>query len=341
MNPPIETKTVRNYSNLPSEVDAFARYKSECEKAGNSICLAHIEYDILKDDSYPVIQQDITEIDKPFCFPKSCEEQQLKLMDPLLKTCVLAGDDCHVIIKNVECPQNRTQVENSQNCANEQPSMFSQISILQKTIYGSMDAICTASTVNSNEHCSITGKEPYFTTNFDYSMYDQADLYRDFSQNCVQEGGLKCETSYELVAYQPGLTLTDTRMNMPICIPKECSSDVERVQIIKDIIMVEFPVGGSLATEQIPPSILTSFLPSDGTSICSLSPETCNLELTHISCDNSPPYIEPTNSPSQLKGNIENDTNTIDYVNQSSGSGNSFGMSSILVILAISIHLCQ
>lgn len=287
----------RVYTQLGREVAAVARYDTVCASSGGAVCKVDIDYEL----NGPNGLAKVKEVDKPICFTPLCVEADVELMNPYYNPCVLAnagtgqvGSSCVATIQDVTCPANRVTANSTDPnaCANSLPGEFTQQNILRQSIVAAMDARCASSNINGNRYCSIETSDAEFKSESDFSSFAAETPFSTFATTCVQSGGIQCEASYNFeVNPAPGISYTDSRTAMPICVPKTCSttnSDLEGA--VDEIVRYELSAG-------------SGFEGAGGgaqdfeiESVCQ-NPSACNVQVKSISCANSPEYIPPPTSP--------------------------------------------
>lgn len=279
----VEANTQRNYGQLSDEVQVVGQYETVCNEAEFSICKLDIEYKI----SNANVIHTITEYDKPFCFPYTCSESQVELMDVYLPSCTSAGDNCVSSVTDVQCPVNRTYID-SGNCATDLPSQFNRLSVLKSAVYTAMDSRCTSGTITPNGYCKVERSDAEITSVSNLTLFSKEERYASFAKTCVLEGGLQCEVSYTLeTTARQGIVFTDIRTFMPICLPNTCSSEADRAKTAEDIILHELATSTSNAPLQ----------GAEAESVCAVNPSACTVKITSLSCENSPPDVPPTDPP--------------------------------------------
>lgn len=327
----ITTTTVRDYTGFfnndddeQNQIQALEHYENACGSVGGSICKVNIDY-VLSGQNFVGIMK---EINKPICFPSNCGKEDVGLLNPFYSPCdasnVASEGSCDATITSVECPANHTINANlnvntnstlaSNNNTSTQTECGASPSdrqpvgqLFRVTIDAAMESKCAASTIqttttmnNQNEFCTVEKSDAEISRISNFSSFEPENAYSHFSQTCVQKGGLKCEISFNLqiTPTNGGIKLYEKNDLVPICIPQSCHEQEDRIIVAQDIILKELITGsGSLNNNLVSTNpTLSSDIGRVG-SICVSNPDACDIEVTFISCDRSPAYIEPTNPP--------------------------------------------
>eukprot|EP00594_Rhizosolenia_setigera_P002334 CAMPEP_0178939402 /NCGR_PEP_ID=MMETSP0789-20121207/189_1 /TAXON_ID=3005 /ORGANISM="Rhizosolenia setigera, Strain CCMP 1694" /LENGTH=460 /DNA_ID=CAMNT_0020618237 /DNA_START=612 /DNA_END=1994 /DNA_ORIENTATION=+ len=262
--------TVRDFSSIDTQ-----RFEDICASNGRDICTAEIVYDINNAQRKAVI----TEKNKPFCFPPSCGEGDIELMNPYLSLCNLDG--CTATIKQISCPEGRNY-QNTGTCENDVTRPFRLIAA-ERAVRGAMDVACVQTTGAgdvANEDCKTGNVKAQLNYDLQFTEYTTDSLTR-LTQNCLQEGGAICKVSYDNTASGLTVDVYDYREDVTVCIPKLCyQNETEQELAVKDIIYNEIVIGNEAY-------VLQGGETGIELSFCSMDNSACSLNIYSLICEDS------------------------------------------------------
>lgn len=188
-------------------------------------------------DTIPV-KREVIEILKPVCFPKSCREDQISILDPYPADCDPLIGDCEISSYRVTCPRGRVASGDKANCASDiipnGSPIYTRINFMENT----MKTSCTAELAGSNSlYCQVDYGEFELETSTDYSNgRESADEFAPYQSTCALNGGLICNTdltaSYKFENGVVGdLFLSESYFQIPLCLPSDCMDESDKQTI--------------------------------------------------------------------------------------------------------------
>lgn len=271
---PVRTLTVKNYdalgrdSNEESDgqpsltevlMDFNELYHDSCADRGMTMCYVsntvRLNSNSFVDTDAIAATQVIRELNKPICFPNSCTEDQVELLNPYPTLCELAGNSCEILETKVECPEDRIPEGDNFYCEGENPGPLTTATINKITLYNSMDAKCAEVILGgSNTFCLVQHRWAEVMEFKDYSEFKKDDnSFQRFRTDCRKNGGQECFADFNLlrgVSLGPtaGINYNITGVDYPYCFPRECTES-SLTQLAGDIILTNFgttDLGGDL-----------------------------------------------------------------------------------------------
>ena len=277
----ISTRKYTNFDQLNTPVNFYDQYAQSCQASGSSLCLVTSTQTIdvpgnpLLD--IPDTKVVIKDVDKPICYPNSCNEEQFGEIGGYDKQCQLAltaGETCLVTDAVATCPEGRITTGNSAMCASENPGPFTQVQLGKNALYALMDVQCadSASNVGPNQgrFCDVENVPSIISRDFAYTdLIETSASFMNFREDCAFSGGSVCAVSFDLkfspfaetaslVSFEYDYT------DYPICLPKSCTSD--------DLLVSEY-LKEEFAGTDVP-----------GISLCDPSTGTCDLSISNTFC---------------------------------------------------------
>lgn len=190
----------------------------------------------------------ILETNKPVCFPPTCSEDQISILDPNPGKCNRGELECEIISYEVDCPER--VISNSGSCKRDKlpdvhPFLISRgvpeaaiVADCVSMFTGSGTVgLCEATTGPSNNH---------FKT--DFTGFENDSAYINYQSACAQSGGKLChfdmKGTYKLagdavrsffrdivpIKYAADVEVYNEFTNFPRCIATECEEeDMEEV----------------------------------------------------------------------------------------------------------------
>lgn len=180
------SSSFEDYTNLGNEVQFVSQYSNTCGEFNYSVCQLNIDYMIFR----PNLFQYIKEVNKPFCLPNSCAENQVHSLDIYVPSCSAAGENCTKALIGVMCPNDRV-LDVTGNCTEDLPGPFSRLNFLRSSIYAAMESRCASGNVNPNEYCIQERSEASVSSTSDFNDFiEEAQTpYVSFAQTCLKEEG--------------------------------------------------------------------------------------------------------------------------------------------------------
>lgn len=261
---PIRTLTVKDFDNLKSSngdsdeddvlsvgptFDFYEQYHDTCTESGMTMCYisttVKMSSNSVVDSSALAVAQVVRELNKPICFPKSCRDDQVEVLNPYPNACTIAGNVCQIMETSLICPEDRLVEQDTSTCESDIPGPFSSININKLALSNQMDARCAEVVLGgNNEYCFVrhTWAEVNEFTNYTSFRYNNVAFQR-FGTNCNKNGGQQCFADFNLLRGislgTAGINYNITGVDYPYCFPKDCSLS-SLTRMAGDIIMANF-----------------------------------------------------------------------------------------------------
>jgi len=314
---PFQTVSVRRFTDftqLKTSVNFVDRYTSTCQESSSSICYLNSTQTINVPANQilgtPVGESVVIDIEKPVCYPNSCEERQfedLNVNDKQCQLAVAAGESC-VVVASATCPQNRVTTGDDFMCASDNPGPFTQLQLTKNALYALMDGQCAdASATGSNRFCDVTTNPSVSTQKHSFTNFiGTSSSYISFQEDCAFSGGSVCALTFNLkfTPFSDTISVVSFEYDYtdyPICIPKGCTDN------------------DSLATEYIIEDLAGTV---SGISLCDPNTGSCEYSVSNMMCFPDPvkeietPIVEVEDSSTSVDKN-ENEEANVDDVKES------------------------
>lgn len=246
--------------------------KSACEtRLGYKLCKVKTTVR----NRLPVMGYDVhgyvVEEDKDICFPPTCSDDEIHILDPTPGQCDPNTMPCEVIGYEVDCPSRRF-VSDRGDCEDDKLSSTSTFEMMRSVTEIAVIADCAKILLGQETEglCTASGNiDVSFQTNFiDFETDDSYDLYK---RMCNFVGGQLCSFDMDVTYSVPESYLESGKVRVqnefikfPSCVPKSCGSeDMEGVLVHH-------------ANKY--------FLNNFGLE-CDPHTENCNVDITNIQCN--------------------------------------------------------
>ena len=269
---PIRTLTVKDFNNLKSTsgdnnedvlsvgptFDFYEQYHDACVESGMTMCYisttVKMNSNSVVDSSALAVAQVVRELNKPICFPKSCSENQVEILNPYPNACTIAGNICEIMETSIVCSENRVVEGDASNCEADVPGPFSTVNINKLALSNQMDARCAEVVLGgSNDYCFVRHVWAEVIEFTNYTSFRQNSIaFQRFGTNCNKNGGQQCFADFNLLRGislgTAGINYNITGVDYPFCFPKDCSQS-SLTKMAGDVIMTNFgtvDVGGEI-----------------------------------------------------------------------------------------------
>jgi len=236
---PIDLTAIYDYTSL-SNGRNFDKIKEICEvDLGFDLCTVKTNSKHSETlDSFPILR-DVTEVSKPVCFPKSCSDSQVSIVDPNPANCDPSIMNCEVISYEVNCPA-RNVTNDTSTCASDvvprTSPMNARLNVLEATVLSSCAALVAG---GQNPTCSLKYGSFSVSTAIDLSKRD-IEVFANYEKSCVEAGGRICNSdfaaSYKIPNGNIGdLFLTESYSQFPMCVSTDCSDPIDKEDIATEM----------------------------------------------------------------------------------------------------------
>lgn len=183
----------------------------------------------------------ILEKRKPVCFPSTCSDDQVYILDPNPARCTPDRRvECEVISYEVECSPERAISLETEKCEADALSRISLFFVQKRLMDASMMTECTKALSDKSSDswgCSVDVGPITATTELNFTGFETDESYIEYEDACLNLGGQICfvdikgesnvsskERSIPNTA--PGdVTFRYNFLNYPQCLPTECSDE--------------------------------------------------------------------------------------------------------------------
>jgi len=181
------------------------------------------------------VVREISEIFKPVCFPKSCSDEQINIVDPTPAGCNPDGNfggNCEIIDQSVICPVREVAADTSM-CAADLVGPGTPYGRRSGVLFGLILRDCTAVLGGlSGTYCHMDFDQLKMDTFVNFTDFKDIEQYTDYENTCAQQGGRICEadvtTDYLMSLAGIGdLMITDKFLNFPFCLAPACSEETD------------------------------------------------------------------------------------------------------------------
>lgn len=236
---PVDLTIRQDYSGLIGR--NYDRIKNICENDfGYDLChviswtyrtetVANIQR--LPIDSIPVKRETI-EILKPVCFPQSCSEDQVNILDPFPADCDPLISDCEIKGYSVQCPSKKTTLEDTSTCADDVIPNGNRIYPRLNVLAATMQTNCaTLFAGGKSIYCSVDYGTFSVDTLTDFSTgRELVEQYDPYETTCLQNGGQICDADITATyIVQNGdvgeIMLSEDYLQIPLCLPPVCADE--------------------------------------------------------------------------------------------------------------------
>jgi len=242
----------------------------------------------------------IVEENKGVCFPPSCSDDQVNILDPEPGRCDPSTMDCEIVSYEVNCPSRQTT---SGNCEQDQLPPTSPFFIARGASELAIIADCTSlfSGGNSIGLCSATTGEINASLKTDFTDFKTDSTYIDHERLCLEKGGQLC--SFDMIGEFtiPGPALEQALSEV---LPVSNAGDVKiRNQFIEFPRCLASTCGEDTYEDVLANHLNTYFLAEFGLT-CDLDSDDCNINISNVQCKKKEPTpapipvtLSPTKSP--------------------------------------------
>lgn len=241
----------------------------------------------------------LMEIDKPVCFPNTCEatEAHAQLVEPPLASCQ-QSDDCEVVSYQVHCPNRRPSATSDRQCLSDMLSSVSPFWLQRKTVEASMFLDCATAMSPTKEE---TDKSTCSVEIGDMS----GGMLMNFTGFEDEENGKEAFAAYEEACFAYGGRICRVGMNGQLRIDPDATSttsnemgalpsNTELGNMHVANILIDYPlcvpptnIISGCATEGDVTEVLeqsfVDFMAEKGAS-CDIHSPNCNITVTSVSC---------------------------------------------------------
>ena len=226
------------------------------------------------------------EINKPVCFPPTCDEKdinEVRFLDPTPGSCDPAStsDSCSIISTSVSCPKLRSADYDANTCPTDASTILADSSLRRfvSTLRTSVTRGCLNVLMGgSSPVCEIVTPLVVTATKNYTEFHDAMNAdYEAFKEECInaRESHSLCKISTHInamesdafIALDSDITYTD----LPLCLPSDCTN--------------QDPV--AIANEQLVKNAFD----------CESASSVCNVVVTDLTCETNDESLFPTTSP--------------------------------------------
>jgi len=244
----------------------------------------------------------IIEQEKPICFPPSCSDDQITILDPTPGRCSPGSMNCQIVNYNVNCP-NR-QVSNTQNCARDKLSDTHAFNLAKGATEIAVVADCTAmfSGQGSLGLCKASTGPVDSETFSDFTGFETHAAYIDHENECIAEGGQVCH--FDMVA-DFAIPEDGLKQAFDDVIPLESSGKVTARHTFTNFPRCISTKCGRQSMEEVLETHANMFLGKLGLR-CDIESDDCTINIENVSCPNFSPraaesvFAPETKSPTPL-----------------------------------------
>lgn len=325
---PVGLQMTLNWGEV-ADAQLYERMKTGCanQSEGNTLCTVNTKTKFSIGIEGQTVTREVAEMDKPVCFPNTCDEDSVEVLEPNPGRCNPDVQQCTIESYKVDCPEDRPATTGTctQTLGNTD-SFFINRNILEARIYSS----CAA----GGSECSLEADDILLKSSADFTNAKTTTEYGAYKDQCTIAEGQICHVNmvvksdiandelFGLVSLQqgdntPSLQSERSFKEYPVCVSLQC--------------------GGQEITE-----LVKSQLPGCLTG-------SCEVDIQAMECDVSlflptPSPVKMTNSPTKIPsaptGNEKTPTTDGDVSGISDGSGTASSGFSPRCTFAFSVLIC-
>lgn len=254
MSDPIFVETTQHWNVFKDSGNTiYSRMERDCEGNTNyTLCTVDTNVEYSQEIAGQAATNNIVEKDKPVCFPPTCADSEIAIIEDEPARCDPNTFPCTILSYDVTCPANRPIDTSSGECMQTLNTLTSPFFIGRNLLEGRISASCVA---GGGQFCTIDADDVIVKSTRDYTGYETNDAYKSYNSECLANGGQMCHMDMVVTADADraentlglAVRLQRTLIDHPICISVNCAAGGE----IESVIRADVPACDNSCTVDI------------------------------------------------------------------------------------------